>query len=90
MDELELLDLIDQGESEKILATLTPDNAKNKKIIWESSDNNIATVTEQGVIYAKKPGTVTITASANNDVSRTVKVTVVKMKKVIGNSQEMY
>ena len=54
-----------------------------KKIIWESSDNNIATVTEQGVIYAKKPGTVTITASANNDVSRTVKVTVVKMKNPI-------
>lgn len=72
-----------QGESEKVLATLTPDNAKNKKIIWESSDNNIATVTEQGVIYAKKPGTVTITASANNDVSRTVKVTVVKMKNPI-------
>lgn len=77
-----------QGDTEKILATLTPDNAKNKKIIWKSSDNNIATVTEQGIIYAKKPGTVEITASANNDVSRTIKVTIIKMKSPVITSSD--
>lgn len=69
-----------QGESEKILATVTPDNAKNKKITWKSTNNDIATVTKQGVIYAKKPGTVDITATVNNDISRSVRVTVTKMK----------
>ena len=69
-----------QGDSEKIMATVTPDNAKNKTITWKSSDNSIATVTNQGVIFAKKAGTVNITASTSNNISRVVRVVVTKMK----------
>lgn len=69
-----------QGDSEKVQVTLSPDNAKNKKVTWESSDTSIATVTDQGVIFAKTPGVVDVTATANNDISKVVKVTITKMK----------
>lgn len=69
-----------QGESEKVIATVTPDNAKNKTITWKSSNTSIATVTKNGVVYAKKAGTVNITASTSNNISKTVRVTVTEMK----------
>lgn len=72
--------VLTQGDSEKVMATVTPDNAKNKTITWTSSDESIATVTNKGVIFAKKEGTADITASTNNNISRTIKVTVTKMK----------
>lgn len=69
-----------QGRSEKIKATLTPENISNKVITWKTSDENIATVDQNGVIYGKQPGTAEITATTKNDITRTVKVTVLKMK----------
>ena len=69
-----------QGESEKILAILTPDNARDKKINWSSSDDSIASVTSSGVVLGKKPGSAYITASSSNNISRSVKVNVSAMK----------
>lgn len=69
-----------QGNSEKVMATVTPDNAKNKKITWKSSDESVATVTNNGVIFGKKEGTTNITASTTNNISRTIRVVVTKMK----------
>lgn len=42
--------------------TYTPSNATDKKITWKSSDETIATISNNGLITAKKPGTVTIKA----------------------------
>lgn len=69
-----------QGESEKIMATVTPSSAKDKTINWKSSNSNVATVTNEGVIFAKKEGSTTITASTNNNISKTIQVIVTKMK----------
>ncbi|MGN0992418.1 MAG: Ig-like domain-containing protein [Bacilli bacterium] len=69
-----------QGESEKIMATVTPSSAKDKTINWESSNENIATVTNEGVIFAKKEGSATITATTKNNISKTVQVMVTEMK----------
>lgn len=39
-----------------------PDNIENKKVIYSSSDNNIATIDENGIITAISKGSATITA----------------------------
>lgn len=71
-----------------IKAKVSPNNATNKKVTWVSSDPNVATVSD-GVVTAKKPGTVTITAKTSNDeVYATTKVTVTKrVVIIIGASQ---
>lgn len=50
----ENIENIDVGKSEKITATITPNNATDKKITWKSSDESIATISETGEIVAKK------------------------------------
>ena len=62
------------GGSETLTATITPDKAASAKVTWESSDPNVATVTD-GVVTAVAPGTATITATAG-DISATCTVTV--------------
>ena len=45
------------GETEKITATVSPSNATNKKVIWSSSDEAVATVDENGNVKAVAVGT---------------------------------
>lgn len=45
------------GEVVKLVATVTPDDATNKNVSYESDDNNIATVTQDGEISAVGEGT---------------------------------
>ena len=68
-----------QGKSEKILAIVTPDVAKDKKLTWKSNDENIATVDQNGVILAKSEGTTSVVVSTSNNLVKTVKVIVTKM-----------
>lgn len=57
-----------------------PDATVDKVVTWESSDNNIATVDQQGNITAVKEGEVTITARCENVVEHaTVTVTTSKI-----------
>lgn len=53
------------GESEDLTATITPDNATNKKVTWSSSDESVATVVN-GKVTAKRKGTATITATSED------------------------
>ena len=63
------------GESETLVATVTPDNTtEDKTVTWTSSDPAVATVAN-GVVNAVAPGTATITATAA-DVSATYTVEV--------------
>ena len=45
-----------------IEATVSPDNASNKKIIWSTSNESVAVVDGTGVVTAISPGSATITA----------------------------
>ena len=51
------------GESSTLTATITPDNATDKSVAWESDAPGVATV-ENGTVTAIKAGTATITATA--------------------------
>ena len=48
-----------------LTATVSPDNATNKTVIWESDKTNIATVDNTGKVSAIAQGTAKITATAD-------------------------
>lgn len=65
------------GDTTQLTATVSPDNATNKEIIWSSSDDEIATVDSTGKVTGKKIGSVTITAKTpDGNVVATITVTV--------------
>ena len=76
-----------QDSSYTLTATITPSDATNKKLIWKSDDENIATV-ENGKVTAKSVGTTTITVSTDDgDYTATCKVDVTK-KSLLSNDSE--
>ncbi len=77
-----------EGNSEKITANIVPDDQANKKLKWVSSDTTIATVDKNGVIYAVGEGHCMVTVSTDNNVSRIINVTVVKMKTPVITSSD--
>ncbi len=52
-----------QGESEQLLAIITPQNATEKHVNWISSDISTAMISTNGTVYAIKPGQATIMAT---------------------------
>ena len=60
----------------QLTMTVTPSNAYNKEIVWSSSDENVATVDETGLVTALKKGTAKITAAAQDGSGKTASCTV--------------
>ncbi len=52
------------GNVIQLIATVEPEDATDKTIIWKSSDENVATVNEEGVVTVLSEGTAVITATA--------------------------
>ena len=74
------------GETEKLIATITPENASNKKITWESDNKNAAIVDENGNITAIGKGMAIITATTE-DGKKKAKITVNVEENTITNIQ---
>ena len=51
-------------DTQQITATVLPDNASDKTLIWTSSDTSIATVDQTGLVTCVTPGSCTITCTA--------------------------
>ena len=64
------------GETLKAIASVSPANARNKQLKWESSDSNVAAVSKSGKITALSPGKAVITALAANGVQDVLYLTV--------------
>ena len=65
------------NNTQKMNATILPENATNPDVTWESSNEEIATVSGSGVVTALKPGTVTITVTTvDGEFKDTCKITV--------------
>jgi len=57
---------LNTGESETLIATVSPDNATNKTVSWKSSDSTVVTVDNNGKVTAVKKGTATITVTTED------------------------
>ena len=68
------------GESKDLYCNLLPATADNKTILWQSTDENIATVDKSGNVTALKAGTVYIRAISedNPEAKDSCKVTVLQ------------
>lgn len=65
------------GTNAQCTVTITPDNATNKNVTWESSDVSIIDVDQNGNLTAKRTGTATITVRSvdgGQHVSKEIKV----------------
>jgi hypothetical protein len=58
--------LLTTGETEKLTATVSPSNAKNKSVSWSSSASSVASVSSNGTVSAASLGTATITATTED------------------------
>lgn len=69
-----------------LTAKVKPENATDKKVIWESSDSSVARVDKDGRVTGLNPGEAVITASSHFDpsIKDTCKITVVP-----GNEEEV-
>lgn len=72
---------IKNKSSHKISATVLPENADDKSVVWSSDNENVVTVDENGFVTAVSVGTANITATANDGGKCAVcKVTVIPRK----------
>ena len=73
-----------EGESLTLTATVKPDDATDKTVVWSTSDETVATVAD-GVVTAVKEGTATITAKAGEKTATcavTVKAKVIAVESI--------
>lgn len=83
---------ININESLRLIASIEPTNATNKTVTWTSSNNAVATISKEGVVTGKHPGTTTITATCGGKsaqaiievVKSEIKLTGVKLNKTSG------
>ena len=64
------------GQTHQLTATVKPDNATVKTVTWTSSDEDVASVDNNGLITAKTPGSTTITVATENGFTATCSVLV--------------
>ena len=56
---------LEPGDKATLTATVTPDDATNKTIVWASSNETVATVSQDGAVAALTEGECTVTASCD-------------------------
>ncbi len=67
-----------QNESQKLSATIKPDNASDKRVKWTTSDPSVAIVDSDGNVTGTGEGDAVITATAKDGEKATCNVTVTK------------
>lgn len=74
---------LERDATVQLAATVTPDNADDRTVIWSSNDNGIARVDDSGRVTAISVGTTTITAKTNDGSGLTASCTVTVTPKLV-------
>ena len=82
---------ITPGGTARIAATVLPENATIKDLIWESSDTSVLTVSGDGEVTGVAPGQATVTATAADGcgASAFCRVTVLPQLEIISITEDM-
>ncbi len=67
--------VLNEGETQELTAVVTPADATNPAIMWESSDPTVASI-EGSTVTAHSHGVATLTAIASNGLSESVELAV--------------
>ena len=67
---------IKRGSSSQIVAIISPKSLSNDRLSWQSSDTNIVSVNDNGMVTGVNVGEATITATTSNGKTATCKVVV--------------
>ncbi|MEE1155510.1 MAG: Ig-like domain-containing protein [Acutalibacteraceae bacterium] len=79
---------INVNETATLTAKITPLNATTKTVRYSSSNTNVATVTNKGVITAVGAGACTITAKTTDDSNKTATCTVIVKQPITNIAME--
>lgn len=68
----------EKGSTLELTASVMPENARNKVIVWSSSNENVATVSDNGTVKTLDAGSTTITATTTDgtNLSASCQITV--------------
>ena len=76
---------ITKGSSQRLKYTISPDDATNKNVVWQSDNSTIATVDSTGFVKAVAAGTVNITVTTEDGgKTDTCKVVVKERGRIYG------
>lgn len=83
---------IQKGERKQLQVTILPQEASNHKVIYSSSNPNVATIDDKGVIQAIGSGTAIITVKAEeNQVQNQIEINVFsKVTGIVLDQKEIY
>ena len=70
--EEDCINYVERGGSYEVAYAILPYDAENQDVTWTSSDEDIATVAEYGIMIVKKTGDVVITATLDSGASRSI------------------
>lgn len=77
------------GDEITLKSKVTKKNLKSKKVIWKSSQKAVATVTQKGVVKAKKEGTTKITATIKETKHKATCTVIVKNNNNTSNNEDV-
>ena len=68
-----------KGQKETLVATVAPENAANKDLVWSVDDSDVISVTQQGVVTALEVGNANVKVKVKNtNLEATCAVSVIK------------
>ena len=67
---------LDAGDTSQLTVTIKPTNVANKNVTWSSSNSNVASVSNGGLVTAKTAGNATITVRTTDGSNKTASCSV--------------